>query len=178
MQEEKVPTAEVTAPVPAEEEQGLMPLRKRNDRAAFLAVLAGRVNPSVLAGIALFFSALAPAAAWGRRRLHDPLLRARQQRKKDIAQALAEAQQHARAQSAAPYWESVRRSLQIPLAARWQVNASAISLHDVVKHCGPDSPVTALFREADRWSFASTAQEADWSRWQSLHQQALQSLDT
>lgn len=178
MQEEKVPTTEVTAPAPVEETQGLMPLRKRNDRAALFSGLAGRVNVFLLGSLALFFSALAPAAAWWRRHWQDPLLRARQQRKRDIAQALAEAQQHARAQSAARYWESARRSLQIPLAARWQVNASAISLHDVVKNCGPDSPVTAFFREADRWSFASSAQEVDWSRWQSLHQQALQSLDS
>lgn len=178
MQEEKVPTTETAAPAPVEELPGLMPLRKRNDRAALFSRFAGRTNPFLLGGMALFFSALAPAAAWWRRHWKDPLLRERQQRKKDIAQALAEAQQHARAQSAAPYWESARRSLQIQLAAQWRVNAHAISLHDVAKHCGSDSPVTAFFREADRWSYASTAQEADWSRWQSLHQQALQSLDS
>lgn len=178
MQEEKAPTTEVAAPAPMEETQGLMPLRKRNDRAALFSGFAGHVNPFLLGGIALFFSALAPAAAWWRRRLQDPLLHERQQRQKDIAQALAEAQQHVRAQSAAPYWESARRALQIQLAAQWQVNAHAISLHDVAKNCGADSPVTAFFREADRWSYASTAQEADWSRWQSLHQQALQSLDS
>lgn len=178
IQEEKEPTTAVAAPAPVEETPGLMPLRKRNDRAALFSGFAGRVNPFLLGGIALFFSALAPAAAWWRRHLQDPLLRERQQRKKDIAQALAEAQQHVRAQSAAAYWESARRSLQIQLAAQWQVKAHAISLHDVAKNCGADSPVTAFFREADRWSYASTAQEADWLRWQSLHQQALQSIDS
>jgi hypothetical protein len=178
IKEDEAKVAEAAAPTPIADSQGTMPLRESNHRGSVSAGLAGRVDFILLGGIVAFASALAPTFAWWRQRHLDPRRRANQLRQQTIAAAMRDAERHVRTQDAASYWQSARIALQTALAAQWRVQAHAISLHDVMHRCGSDSPVTAFFREADRWSYGAASQQPAWDTWRVLHQQALEAIPT
>lgn len=166
------------APTPAPQDEGLAPLREHNHRAVLISQLTRNVNIPVLGSLAALLCAASPLLAWWRRRMHDPILQQQSARKRAINEAMSQAEQAIRQYDIATYWQAARLALQVPLAAKWQVQAHSITLHDVATRCGADSPITVFFREADRSTYGAETQQPAWEAWRALHQKALQTLQS
>jgi hypothetical protein len=161
---------------PVADDDGLAPLRESNRRSAIISQLSSKVNIPAMVAVMSFLCATIPLLAFWYRRKNDPHLKEQFERKREINAAMAQAEQSIHQNNAAAYWQSARRTVQLPLAAKWQVHAHSITLHDVATRCGVDSPVTVFFREADRSTYGSETQQPQWESWRALHQQALQAL--
>lgn len=170
-------TDEVAAtPSPAADDHGLSPLRESNRSAALISQLSRQVNIPAMGAVASFLCATSPLLVFWYRRKNDPILKEQLERQRRIAAAMAQAEQSIRQNDVAAYWQSARRALQLPLAAKWQLQAHSITLHDVATRCGVDSSITAFFREADRSTYGAETNQPQWETWRALHQKALQDL--
>lgn len=174
--DEKTPDEVAATPPPPEADDGLAPLRESNRSAVLISQLSRQINIPAMGAVASFLGATTPLLAFWYRRKNDPILKKQLERKREIAAAIAQSEQSIRQNDVTAYWQSARRALQLPLAAKWQVHAHSITLHDVATRCGLDSPVTAFFREADRSTYGAETQQPQWESWRALHQQALQAL--
>jgi hypothetical protein len=113
-----------------------------------------------------------------RRRLGDPRRRARAAAEQALRQAMGEAESAAARSDVPGFFAAARRAIQARLAQLWQRPASAITLADVTRHLAADSPVIALFQEADRQEFSPVGSlpAAELSAWRTRLEQALASL--
>ncbi|MFM2171841.1 MAG: hypothetical protein RI957_2070 [Verrucomicrobiota bacterium] len=174
--DKETPAVAVAEPTPTTAEKGMASLRAKGARSWSHAHFIRDMNLSRAMAFALVFAFIAPVFAFWKNKLRDPERVARLQQQAEIREAM-KLMEHARQrQDIAAYWSAALRVLRIKLSPSWQMQAQAISLHDVSQRCGADSPVTIFFRESDRWIYGTEELPPDWSRWQFLHQQALVSL--
>ena len=177
LDEPKAPLADAASTPPKDNNQPtLAPPRTRNNRVALLAQLSTDTNPTPLFLAATALSAAIPLLAFFLRRYKNPARQAQRQRQREITAAVAQTEHAIRQADIAAYFQAARATLQLPLAAKWQVQAHAITLHDVATRCGTDSPITAFFREADTATYGRQTPQTPWETWRSLYQQALIAL--
>jgi hypothetical protein len=67
------------------------------------------------------------------------------------------------------FFKSARTALQIVLASRWHLKASAITEYDVEHHLGADHDVSRLFVLADQSAYAGVPlSRVDFAHWKNL----------
>ena len=175
IEESSAPQAEV-APPPEPSENLRAPLRST---VSFSSMPVGAwrwFHPIILPVVAVLLALMAPLVAIGKRKSRDPRRLARMQQQREIQRAMKRMVHAEQQQNIMEFWQSALHSVQLAMASSVKMVPGAISLHDVNQRFGADSPVTAFFREADRWTYGSDQSAPDWARWRSMQQQALSSL--
>ena len=175
VEEKPAPSAD-TDPPPEDSGNLRAPLRTT---ASFSSMQVGALrwfHSVIVPVIAILLALAAPLFAIGTRKSRDPRRLARMQQERDIQDAMKRMEQAEQQQDIAAFWQSALHAVRFRMAGSANMSPHAIGLHDVRQRFGADSPVTAFFREADRWTYGSEQLSPDWSRWRSMQQQALSSL--
>ncbi len=176
VEEKETPAVATAEPTPTTPDDGRASLRSNGAKSWSQAQFIRDMNLSRINAFALVLAMAAPVFAFWKSKSRDPERLSRLQHQVEVRDAMKRMEVAQQQQDIAAFWSAALLVLRIKLAPSWQMSAQAISLHDVSQRCGTDSPVTIFFCESDRWIYSTEQLPPDWSRWRSLHQQALLSM--
>lgn len=145
-------------------------------RRGALVPLVARPAFARMLGLAAALGALGLLGAWLRRRLGDPLRRARAAMEQATREALQAAARCAAAHDVPGFFAAARLALQQRLGLLWNQPAAAITLAEILARIPEDSPVVRLFREADLHAYCPPTAGDFQPHWQPLLQEALATL--
>lgn len=115
--------------------------------------------------------------AWLRRRRDDPRRAALAAMEKATREALEKASRCAAARDVPGFFMAARLAIQQRLGALWNQPAQAITSAEIGARISSDSPLAEFFREADRHEYSRQSTGDDLTRWSSLLDEALASLN-
>ena len=156
----KKPDADLLAPLRTED-SGVRSLTPVALRPVFIAS-----GGAALAGLLI---------GWLRTRQRNDARALREAVEQATRSAVSEAEASAARGDVSGFFAAARRALQTKLGAHWSRPAQAITLADVAARVPDDSPVTQIFREADRVEYGRAA-SSDLAAWRSTLHHAMNSL--